>query len=155
MNDIHRPHRKVPAGRKPVEVRKGEAVLHREPQADVVMMARVGATIPVLQEVVGAYPIGIRAIGGCGNRKWRLHEGWLEYPLWANHRHAPLSKLKTLGKHSSRHHTIWVYGDLASEPVEGCSPDSRIVVPVEVHDAVSSSKTRSLRQYTAASVPAP
>ena len=48
MNDIHRPHRKVPAGRKPVEVRKGEAVLHREPQANVVMMARVGSAVPVL-----------------------------------------------------------------------------------------------------------
>ena len=68
MNDIHRPHRKVPAGRKPIEVRKREAVLHREPQADVVMMVRIGSTISVRQKVVRAYRIGIRPFGGCRNR---------------------------------------------------------------------------------------
>ena len=52
MNDIHRPHRNVFAGRKPVEVRKGEAVLHREPQPNVVMMARIGSAIAILQKVV-------------------------------------------------------------------------------------------------------
>ena len=99
-------------------------------------MARIGSAIPVPKPIVGAYRIVIRSLGRSRDGERRLHQGGFEDPLRANDRHTSLIKFKPLDKDRMRNNLSMCRG-LSSKPIKGRSSNPRIVIPVEVHETVS------------------
>jgi len=63
------PRNKVLPGHNPVYVRQRKAPLHREPQAPVVYVVRVGSTISIAEQSVRTKRVVVRAVGRRRNGK--------------------------------------------------------------------------------------
>ena len=80
-------------------------------------MARIGSAIPVPKEIVGAYRIVIRPLGGGRNGKWCLHQGGFEDSLRANDRYTSLIKFELFNENRTRNN-VSMYRDLSSKPIK-------------------------------------
>ena len=105
-------------------------------------MAWIGPSIPVPEEIVGAYGIVVRSLRGCRYGERHLHQGRFEDALRTYDRYASLMEFEPLGESITRKY-VAMYRDLPSEPVKGRCPNSLVVIPVKFHETVSKSTNRS------------
>ena len=130
-----------------MEVRERKPPAHCKPYSDVVTVGRIRPSIAVPQEIVGAYRIIVWTLRGCRNGERYLHESRLEDALRTNQRYPSLTKFESLGEDGPREN-VSLDRDLLGKPVERRSSNPMVVLPVEVHDTVSTGTVYASGVYT-------